>query len=354
MKRLHLLLATALLLPVVGACTLICPLEDLLDIAGDDQAADTAGSAWGVNAHLPDDRTLDLIKEGGFGWARVSLNWHQMEETEGTTNYEVTDERIEAVRAHGLSMLAMIGYTPPWASASGEPNAVPQDPNDWADFVYRTVLRYKDSIKHWGLWNEPNGGNGEYWAGTPAEFREKIVKPGAAAVKRADPNAFVCCAGVTIHTDWMDWMEGIFGSGGADCIDIITVHIYVEGDAGDLFFFLDDRAPPYDGTEPLETLLTRLGLADKPVWIQETGWRCEGEKGVGEARQADYLHGVFWGVSQRDWIDKVFVYEIIDDPTVEDTFTYGLVDQDYAPKPSYETLKDFIANPTEPPPQAGL
>ncbi len=322
--------------------------SDQLDNGDDGAVTFGDASRWGVNAHLPDDAIIDLIAAAGIKWVRLSISWQLLEETDDVIVWDVVDERVAAARAHDLDILMTISGTPTWASSSGQVNAAPTDPSEWAEFIEQCVTRYKDEIKYWGLWNEPNGGGGEYWSGTAVEFRDLILIPGAAAVKRADPTGQVVGPGITIHTGWTAWMDTIFAGGGAEAIDVIAVHCYVNGDADDLFWQIDERLVGDDDITPLEVWLQSLDTADKPVWLEESGWTTAGTNAVTEAQQADYLHGLLWGIHEREVIDRVFTYAMIDDGEADPPDGFGLVRSDYTTKPAYDTYRAFIATPTEP------
>jgi hypothetical protein len=316
------------------------------DSSPDDASADL-DAPWGVNAHLPSAAELDLIAAAGIPWVRLSAGWHLLEPVQGTVFWDVVDQAVAAARARNLHIMMTIWGTPEWASDSGAVNAVPRDSADWAAFVTQFVTRYQDDIQHWGLWNEPNGGGGEYFAGTAAEFRTQILIPGANAAKAVDPSCKIVAAGITIHTGWEDWMRGVFGAGGAAAVDIISVHAYVLGDADDLFWIINERAVGDDDITPLANMLEALDLTDKPVWLTETGWPTSGDHAFSAADQARHIHGVLWRVHQGDLIDKVFLYDFIDDDA-SGLPVFGLVAADATLKPAYETVRDFIANPTAP------
>jgi hypothetical protein len=307
-----------------------------------------AAELVGLNAHLPDDETLDRLASAGVQWVRLAMVWRALEVEDDVIFWDYVDDRVAAVRAKGMRILMTVVETPAWASDSGAANAVPRNADDWADFMTRAVQRYKDDIHYWGLWNEPNGGDGEYWAGTAEQYRDVILKPGAQAAKQADPAAQVVAPGITIHTDWSDWMEPIFAEGGADAIDIVAVHLYVTGDADDLLYNVDRRNGSLGDITPLGNMLEELDVMDKPCWMLETGWATGGEHAVSEPQQAERLHGTLWGLYQREIVNKVFVYCVIDDLSGGGGNYYGLLNEDHTPKPAFTMLAEFLAAPAAP------
>ena len=303
-------------------------------------------SPYGINTHVPDSATLDLVAQAGIGWVRVDMNWFQMEPGRDNYNWGFMDAVVNNARARGLEVFATLAYTPAWANGTGNIADPPLDTADWTDFVYDTVSRYRTRVKYWGMWNEPNLKS--FFTGVGWQYREWILKPGAQAAKAADPACFVLGPELAHlnSADYPSWMAEAMTAGGSDHIDIITHHCY-KGDTGqDVFLYLDQNAFywPWD-PPPLMKVLSDLGVADRPVWLTETGWATDD---VSEAEQADSYHQILWGMLERDYLDKVFFYEIRDDPTPGVT-PWGIVRADYSPKQAYDRYAEFIDNPTEPP-----
>ena len=327
------------ILIVVILLVILCPGAGLADVS----------SPYGINSHIPDSATLNMIQQAGIGWIRIDMNWFQMEPGQDQYNYGFMDNVVNGARARGLEIFATLAYSPAWANGTGNIADPPLDTNDWYDFVYDTVNRYKNSIKHWGMWNEPNLDG--FFSGSAWQYREWILKPGADAVKAADPSGLVLGPELAhlSSSDWPDFLEDALDVGAADKIDIITHHCY-KGDTGwDIFGYLDEGAfhwawdPP-----PFMDVLVDLGYDDKPVWLTEVGWYTSEDKGaVSEADQAEYYHQLLWGVHDRGYIEKVFPYEIKDDPTAG-VPKWGILNSDNTPKQAYAQYQSFIVNPTDP------
>jgi len=318
----------------------------LLVCAGVAQAE--VGSPYGINAHVPDVATLDKIAAAGIDWIRIDLNWFALEPNKDQYNWSYMDAVVNNARARGLEIFATLAYTPAWANGTGNIADPPTDTADWYDFVYDVVRRYRDRIKHWGMWNEPNLDG--FFTGSAWQYREWILKVGYQAAKAADGGCYVLGPELAhlSSSDWPDWLEEIMKAGGADCIDIITHHCY-KGDTGwAMFKYLDAGSFHYAwDPPPLMDVLADLGVDDKPVWLTETGWPTASKDDVSEAEQAEYYHQLLWGVHERDYLAKVFPYEIKDDPS-PDVPKWGIIHADNTPKQAYDRYRAFIANPTDP------
>ena len=109
-----------------------------------------------------------------------------------------------------------------------------------------------------------------------------------------------------------------------------------EQDTADPEKGLVDEEPKLDGRQESE------GEAE-----QESEGEAEQEE-LSEEEQATYYHQLLWGVHTRGYLEKVFPYEIRDDPNAG-VPPWGIVRADYSPKEAYYTYRDFITAPSEPP-----
>jgi len=324
----------------------LCTFVAVMAAALSGPALADVSSPYGINSHVPDDAILDRVAGAGIGWIRVDMNWFQMEPSRDGYNWGFMDTVVNHARSRGLEIFATLAYTPAWASGTGNIADPPLDTADWYDFVYDTVSRYRHAVQYWGMWNEPN--LDQFFTGSGWQYREWILKPGAQAARAADPGCRVLGPELAhlSSSDWPDWMEEAMTAGGADHIDIVSHHCY-KGDTGnDIFRYLDADAGywPWD-PPPLMKVLEDIGAGDKPVWLTEVGWATDE---VSEEDQAVYYHQLLWGVLNRPYLEKVFPYEIRDDPT-PGVPPWGILRADSTPKPAYDTYRDFIASPSQPP-----
>jgi GH35 family endo-1,4-beta-xylanase len=135
-----------------------------------------------------------MVYNAGSRWDRFDFIWPNIESTNDGWNFGAYDAVVNDLNAVGMNMVGILLWTPDWAATSGlggfstarfdqrspdwyapahgdplaplVPSAAsspPQglylswnDPNNhWGDYVYTVVSRYKDRVKHWEMWNEP-------------------------------------------------------------------------------------------------------------------------------------------------------------------------------------------------------
>ena len=132
--------------------------------------------------------------------------WDDLEPDEGYWDFSITDKYVNRCKKEGVEILGVLGKTPYWASGGEwgvgmKPDrpavTVPRSLDEWSNYVYTVVSRYKDYVKTWEIWNEVDWmppSSYASWSGTQEQYIELL---GAAykAVKRADPDATVTTSG---------------------------------------------------------------------------------------------------------------------------------------------------------------
>jgi len=307
-----------------------------------------AANPYGVNAHIPSSEQLAAAARLGAGWVRIDMNWFAVEQAPGRYDWSVYDALTDDAEANGIRIYATLAYTPAWATTGPAVSGVPSDPHDWYEFCFRAAQRYRGRIEHFGMWNEPN--LTAFWAGNRSQYVEAILKTGSRAVRDANPRAKVCGPELA-HlggADWDGWLSYVLGNA-ADALDIVTHHAYPSGSsAGSVIDKLDtDQRYPWE-PRSLNEVLRGAGWFPRPVWLTETGYDS-GSGGAGtESAQAsfvgDILARLFGPNRSLRWVDKVFVYELSDDPGIPGV-AFGVLGAapDYRVKPSAGAFADFTA-----------
>lgn len=315
-------------------------------------------SPYGVNVHAPGGAQLvsqfDRVEQAGIGWVRIDFIWAAIQPQRGVYDWQHYDALVAAAQQRGLSILAIIAYTPGWATDGAEISGVPRDVEDWKTFCDKAAKRYRGKIAAWELWNEPN--LEKFWAGSRQQYWQQILIPGADAIKAADQQALI--AGPALahlnSRDWHHWLLETLQTAG-DRLDVVTHHLYDGDSYRDVTTKLDGSTQ--FGNKPslwslvapsVREVLKYANARDKPFWLTETGW----ESGdVGEQRQATEYRGLLndWltGAGTRTWVEKVFFYELQDGSA---DFSWGVLRAEGSTKPAYGAFRDFTAeHPTSPP-----
>ncbi len=313
----------------------------------------TEASPYGVNAHAPEGedlvRLLDAAQAAGIGWIRIDFLWPWVEPRPGVRDYRVYDEIVGEARLRGLEVYANLSATPAWATDGPPVTGVPREVARWRSFVSDSARRYRGRVKAWGIWNEPNLVS--FWAGTRAQYVDVLLKPASEEIRAADPDALVCGPDLA-HlkaggADWYTWLLDVLRRAG-DAIDVVTHHVYDQGDHGNVTRKLDASTafggdPQYwDVVAPSVREVLREAKAEgKPFWLTETGWASDQ---VGETSQAANVRGLlddwFGRPGEPSWVKKIFLYELVDDGS-DGVGRWGLLRPDRTPKPAYTAVSGF-------------
>src|SRR5437588_228155 len=133
------------------------------------------------------------------------------------------DQVVNAATARSMQVLGILDYTPAWAAIAGATNDhfPPADPATFATFAQATVLRYKNRVHTWEIWNEPN--ISQFWQPKPnVTAYTALLKAASITIKAADPSAQVVSAGLSPAADATDgsqvapvtFLTGIYANGG--------------------------------------------------------------------------------------------------------------------------------------------
>lgn len=294
---------------------------------------------YGINVHLAKNDILAKVKEAGINWIRIDINWYLIETSKGNVNFSEVDRVVNYATANNLSILASIGYTPAWANGEKEKwiTYPATDVNDWKDFVKRVIDRYKNSIKYWSIWNEPN--LRDFFAPGKDIFVQQVLLPAAQTIRAADPTAFLVGPELSHKTEvgmeWYFWLKYILDNAGG-YFDIISHHIYEDLGVYLMYEMLEngDKLIP-----AVKQIIRESGQENKPFWITETGWNTSK---FSEPMQSLRYLDMLQTRARKDYPQKIFFYEIIDDPN-SSKGPFGILRDNSEAKPAYNVYRDYIA-----------
>ncbi|MFN3372235.1 MAG: O-antigen ligase family protein [Chloroflexus sp.] len=377
------------------------------------------GPALGVNVfnlHLepdPDavDRTFALARDLGARYARMQVPWDDIEihgrgdfidrrnvATIGeVSSWAKYDRIVAAAVAHGIELIMRVDRPPLWAcergcttpefqaglAIDGNSMAPPDDLADYGQFIAILAARYRDQVRFFQIWNEPNLMNEWGWQDPkPADFLA-LLRVGYEAVKRANPDAVVLFPGLA-PTDGLDprapmteleYLDAMYALGGAAYFDIMSAQNYGLGQppSEHRYVFLRGR-DNWRWDRPIDTrndvsrvvllreVMERHGDLATPVWVTEFGYNAAPDTipperrfvwgpPVDEVTKGTYLAAQIER-ARREWpwmgVMNVWMlrYGGYAEPHPDDPTPYfALVSRDWQPLPSYDILRDYVTSP---------
>lgn len=308
-------------------------------------------------------RHLQVAKAVGARYLRCAFSWNGIEPERGRYRFEFWDMLVAEASRAGITLIPYVAYTPEWAASSEFEfwKQPPSDPKDFANIMRTLALRYRGSIRHWELWNEPD--NQEYWTGSPERFAETVI-PAAQAVREVAPEVVLILGGMTQGVG--DFFKVLVSEYGLDrYVDVLALHAYPES-------WNEERAETAFGTR-VEEMHQIARQSGRKLWLNEMGY-------------ADYRyqpnHASLWGTNTyyayehtaryaADFLFKSFVMTLAsghvelagwyriddfreDDPRMPKDKVHhhlGLLDVEGGRKPAYFAFRFFnllFSQPTRP------
>jgi len=335
---------------------------------------------FGVNTFLEQEvepekreRTLRMVSEAGFKWIRQEFPWEDIEISAkgdfwdhkwNRSAWEKYDNIVELAEKYGLKIIARLSNPPAWSRAAGDEIgtfAPPDNFEDYGDFVYAVVNRYKGRIKYYQLWNEPN--IYPEWGEQPVDPQAyvKLLKIGYTRAKEADPDCIVIAGALasTIELDYRNlndfaFLQQMYDAGAKDYFDILSVQDYGLW-SGPYDRRMRPRVINFSRPLYIRDIMVKNGDENKAIWISEMNWNAvppglPAPYGrVTEERQARYAVEAYqraqaewpWVGVINFWFFKRADYSERDKPE----YYFRMVEPDFTPLPVYYALKEYANQP---------
>ncbi len=319
-------------------------------------------------------KTLQMAQEAGLGWAKQQFSWEEIEpvrkgeffdERTRRSSWEKYDLIVDLCEEYGLQVIARLDRPPDWAREDNTYKERPPDNfEDYGDFVYTFVDRYRGRVKYIQIWNEPNifpeWGNRPV---DPAGYVE-LLRVAYQRAREADPNVYVLSAPLAItlgqvHPEPGKWismneiqfLEEMYQAGAKEYFDILSANAF------------GLSSPPEEPAQPkvlniqrvlfLRQTMEQYGDADKAIWFNEYGWNASPEdfpeeqliwKRVSEENQADFtVRGIEYALANWPWAGVFNIWyfrQVGNIPSDRSDYYFRVVDVDFTPRLVYYVVKE--------------
>ncbi len=347
---------------------------------------------FGVNVFLNEEvesakreQTVKLAKEAGFYWLRQEFPWQDIEihakgDFEDRRNsparpaWEKYDQIVDLADQYDMELIVRVSTPPAWSRDRGDEVgtfAPPDNYDDFGDFVYALVDRYRGRIRFYQLWNEPN--IYPEWGAYPIspEDYTRLLKTGATRAREADPNV-VIIAGALASTIELSpdaappgnalndliYLQRMYDAGAAPYFDIMAVQAYGLW-SGPTDHRMHPRVMNFGRPQFVRDVMVTNGDANKPIWISEMGWNTVPADApdqrfgrVTPEQQARYTPLAYeragsewpWAGVVNTWYFKRATDEWLQAKRPEGYFR--LADPDFTLQPVYNGLKTYMTSVT--------
>lgn len=299
------------------------------------------------NFQYPGDAELEkaarMMRDVGVGMVRMDFLWQDVEPRRGEFDFARYDRIVDILSANGIEILGILDYSADWASPTGQWNDPAEDNSAFVAYAARVAGRYKDRVRYWEIWNEPD--SPVYWKRQDSLAGYcRLLREAYAALKAVDPGCTVLNGGLTYE---LSKVNQLYDNGGKGYFDALNIHIFENpcnpGPA-------EKRVSAY--VRACARIMARNGDGDKKIWVTETGCpgvrrgvrvrNCWMGKSPTEIRQAGWVSAVYTALLARKEVRAVFwaFFRDTDNHWKDGTDYMGLVRNDFTPKPAYTAYRD--------------
>lgn len=315
-------------------------------------------------------RAFDELKRLGLTHARQYFSWREIEATHGEYDWAKWDRIVNAARANGIELVAVLYTAPAWSQRPGEramSGAPPDNFSDYARFAGEFAKRYGDTLRYYQIWDEPNVEPN--WGKRNADATEysQLLMPAAQAIRANDADAKILLAGLAMnlevqrpHPNYSEilFLRGLYEMGAEKYFDIVAAKPY------GMWTGPEDRTVNSDTLNFSRLILLReemlhYGDKAKPIWAVETGWNALPRNWTGEPspwgtdteeKQSDRLvRGLTRAQNEWAWLTAEFPYYLQPNvPSADPRWGFAMFAPEGTPRRFYDALHQFVASPPPP------
>ena len=267
------------------------------------------GSFFGM--HDGDAVSFPAAPVGAVRLWDSGVSWREIETAPGRFDFTRVDAQVNAARAHGASVLLVLGQTPRFHSTKpgqrgsyGLGAAAMPTETSWKNYVFAVVKHFKGRGVDYQVWNEANVAG--YWQGTPKQMAT-LTRLASTVVNRNDSSAKVVSpAMATRLSSQRLWLRTFYAqkTGGKKVsayVDVVSLNLYP----------LASQKPEASMTllAATRTMLRAAGVR-KPIWNTEINYGLLGggtAKTVAADTQAAYVGRTFLLNAASD-VKRVYWY----------------------------------------------
>ena len=142
--------------------------------------------------------------------------WQDIEPEEGNFKFDKYDQIVELLAKNNIHILGILNYSVGWAALCGEWNCPPKDNALFVKYATKVIGRYKEKVKHWEVWNEPD--SQVYWSKQDGlKSYCALLKDVYIAAKKVDPDCKILNGGLA---NGLAYVNKLYDNGAKDYFDI--------------------------------------------------------------------------------------------------------------------------------------
>jgi len=296
------------------------------------------------NYKYPDEdlpKIIALLEESGVSFVRMDFLWEDIEPQNDNFVFDKYDLIVKLLSEKNIRVLGVVGYCASWAGEKW--NSVPDNTADFLDYVSNVISRYKDRIKYWEVWNEPD--SSKYFSVQDGmKTYTQLLREISAAAKKIDPSCKIVLGGMT--RDGCYAIKDVYANGGKGYFDVINIHPFVDPlnprDVRNIYTIYNslERLKSQYGDDVKKIWFTEIGCPGIGAGVESKGWWVG--KSPSESEQAQFIQTIYTDVIELVDLEKVFWAYLRDnkDHFNDDVDYFGLVRWDFSKKPAFDVFKN--------------
>ncbi len=170
---------------------------------------------------------ISRAKTMGFGRVRYDMSWASIERNRGQYDFSFFDQLYNTLAQNGMKPIFVLDYNNNlYNGGAGTQTGISTQENRdaFARFAAAAAARYKDKGVIWEIWNEPD--LNQFWPSPNPENFGRLVEASTAAMRQADPNAYIVNGGIA-HAYWdSDFTKRAMAAGALKGINAFAIHSY--------------------------------------------------------------------------------------------------------------------------------
>lgn len=303
-------------------------------------------------------RSLELVREMGADTIVQFFPWAYFEPSKGNYSWKQADLIVRHAENQGIRIIARLGFVPSWARPDVEDsfttlNYLPDESfEDFATFASIFAERYKGTIDHIIIWNEPN--LTFEWGYRPVDPSAyvRLLETTYPKIKAVNPDVTIL-AGALAPTNEIRgsnaglsdllYLEDMYINGASDYFDALAIHTYGFTEPPDAD--PADQSLNFRRAELLHKIMLEYDNLGKPVFITESGWNdnIRWTKAVRPSQRSSYTVQAFQYIEDNwNWVDQLCIWAFrypAPFNSYPDNFT--LVTPEFTLKPIYYAIQAY-------------
>ena len=171
------------------------------------------------------------LKKIGIKWVRIQSGWNRTETQKGVYDFSWLDSVVDNLIAGGMTPWICLCYgnglygglaKEIYGAVGCPPIQTDEQKVAWYNYCGAIARHYRDRVKYFEIWNEPDGGVWKYDQ-SPKSYTQFSINT-AKALREANPDVYII-GGATVRIN-LHFISECFKLGLADYINAISFHAY--------------------------------------------------------------------------------------------------------------------------------